>query len=344
MAIKPIVGNIPENVTYIYSTEKVLSSYWEDDALRAGFVGQSVTPAFCSDASNPKTLETGRNWAGTEHWVGNNRIKSKVNEFTRKNDPIAGIKIVSLEIRSEGGRAYKVITPDNYYFDVREDVLMDAMIEVGVSKGGIMNGEYIWAKVGSAMKLVRIGSVLHNALVAATADRVLKKLKHGDLKVGHIYKGKGAKSYVFLGYVDTEKFTCENVVNHTYAGKFKDNKYSRKEIKNGVLLMENSKYIIEQFLKDDLSPYGLEINNSHSFIKDIGEVQLPSNVINKINMMNIAHYEKSIGDSKKYSGFDNQRLIGGFAYYGEFIVVRETGSVYEAPEKFANIINVYNLI
>lgn len=343
MPTKTVVGNIPENVTYIYSHDQKLSSYWEDDSLHAGFVGQTVTPAFCSDASNVKTLETGRSWAGAEHWDGNKRVKGVVKEITKKNDPIKGIKIVGLEIRSEGGRAYKVVTPDNYYFDVREDILMDTMIEAGISKGGILNGEYIWAKVGSAMKLVRVGSLLHKALIVATEDRSLKKLKHGELKFGHIYKGKGAKSYVFLGYVDTEKFIQETVVKQSYGCKAKY-KYLQKEIRNGVLLMEHSAFIMSLFDKGEMTPYGLEINNSHSFIKDIGEVAMPVDVVNKLNIMIANQYEKSINNAKTYPSFSDEHLISSFAYYGEFIVVRESGSKYEIPEKFVDVIKAYNYV
>jgi hypothetical protein len=287
-------------------------------------------------------METGRNWAKEGYWDGSKHVKSPVKEITRKNDPIKGIKIVSLEIRSEGGRAYKVITPDDYYFDVREDVLMDAMIEAGISKGGIMNGSYVWAKVGSAMKLVRVGSLLHDALIAATADRTLKKLKYGELQVGHVYKGKGAKCYLFLGYVDTEKFIQETIERQTYSTPAKY-KYVKKEIRNGLLMLDYKEYTYKQLMNGEASPYCIEINTSHSLIKDVGTVSVPADIVNKINIMCSNGYEKSITDAKKYSGFTNQRLIDSFAYYGACIVVRETGSKYVAPAQYSDIIDEYKL-
>ena len=75
------------------------------------------------------------------------------------------------------------------------------MLTNGIVKG-ILQGEFVWAKVGSEMKLVRIGSVLHSSLIEATKDSKMKKIGQRDLQVGHIYSGKDGRQWIFLGYID----------------------------------------------------------------------------------------------------------------------------------------------
>lgn len=317
MATKPIVGNIPENVTYFSSSTKKLQSYWENDALHAGWVGQEVTPAFCSDTQNVKTMETGRSWANG-YW---NQNKVKVTETNRKNDPIKGIKIISLEKRSEGGRAYKVVTPDNFYFDLREDVLMDTMLNVGIDKDGVLKGTYVWARVGSEMKLVRTGSALHEALVVSTSDRSLKKISYGNLEIGHIYKGKGADQYVFLGYVDCTECGCEQK-RYGY-GMSDPTVYSRTEIRNGLLLW---KYHAPRFRegKTEYDHYYLaDIKTTHSFVKDCGTVEVPDNVIDLISKNAYKAFLESI-TNKSYTITEPHKL-SSFAHLASRMTVRQAG-------------------
>jgi len=327
MATKLIVGNIPENVTYIYSDPKTLSCFWEDDALHGGWEGQEVIPAFCSDSSNAKTMETGKRWAEGGYWA---QKKSAVQETHRKNDPIKGIKIVSLEARGNGGRAYKVVTPDNFFFDVREDVLMDTMLEAGMDKGGILGGEFVWAKVRSEMKLVRVGSALHKALIGATADRSLKKIGYGDLQVGHVYVGKGAKKYVFLGYVDTTRCVAEPD-NSVGWGVRRTYTYHRSEIKNALLLWEQTEFTGEVCEKNI---YQAEVRPSHSFIKDVGTVDLPANIIQKVSKWKTNRYENGVKEDAARYKRDTDYSFDSFPYYSDGILMRPTGTVYAFPEKY----------
>ncbi len=328
MSSKPIVGNIPENVTYFFSATKKLESYWEDDALHAGWVGQEVTPAFCSDSINVKTMETGRNWANG--WW--NQKKVEVKETSRKNDPIKGIKIISLEKRSEGGRAYKVVTLDNFYFDLREDVLMDTMLNAGISKDGILNGTYIWARVRSEMKLVRVGSALHDALLVSTSDRTLKKLSYGNLEVGHIYKGKGAEQFIFLGYVDCSD--CEYEPKRGY-GVSGPATISRTEIRNGLLLWsyDERSFSSGGYSSDFSHIFCAKVKTTHSFVKDCGTVKVPDNVIDIISEEAYKSFIKEINERRTYANAEDSKF-SNFAYQASRITVRKAG---EPERKFSDV-------
>jgi hypothetical protein len=345
MATKTIVGNIPANVTFIYSKKKKLESYWENDALHAGWEGQEVTPAFCSDSSNLKTMETGRNWAARTWRYGEEKGQSY--EYQHKNDPIVGLKIVSLEIRGEGGRAYKVLTPDNYYFDVREDVLMDTMLEVGISAGGLLNGTFVWARVGSEMKLVRVGSKLHDALIVATADRQLKKFRYGELQVGHIYSGKGADKYIFLGYVDTiscEREELRNTSGWSWSHVNASRIYNRtaKDIKNGLLLCKMSEHTKDNKHIDPSNLYGINIKTSHTFIKDWGIVDVPADIITQISewaSQYITSHSKE--DNTKYPNNSENYEDSYFSYQSDLLFAVPTGTQIVIPDKWKAIFGLY---
>lgn len=183
-------GNLPEEITIIYSQHNKNSD--------------GYFPAFISDSKNQKTLYTGRQWAA--------RRNDNVSEKTEKNIPKNGYRINDLVFRNEGGRAYKVITPDGFYVDFREDILLETILEVGISPGGILNGKYLWATIGSQMKLIRDGSKLHQELINLTHNKKLKSIK--KLEIGCIYSKNMEDYFLYLGQIkgyslkeDLKKYT-----------------------------------------------------------------------------------------------------------------------------------------
>jgi hypothetical protein len=340
MSVMPIVGNIPENITYFSSSTKKLESYWENDSLHAGWVGQEVTPAFCSDTTNVKTMDTGRSWAEGGHW---NQNKKPVKEKNIKNDPIKGIRIVSLEKRSEGGRAYKVVTPDNYYFDVREDVLMDTMIEEGIEKNGILNGSFVWARVGAEMKLVRVDSDLHKALVIATADRTLKKFGYGDLEVGHIYKGKSAECYLFLGYVDCSDCNCVDKTERLgiWGRQNSQQILQRTEIVNGLLLSSYSERYHQQH--GLLTNLYTQVKTSHSFIKDLGTVPIPHDIIRIVAEKAYDEYIKDITNPTYIADIEKYKITH-FCYPSKIITLRKGSTPAPAFPKYKDVLDRFTVI
>lgn len=261
-----IIGNIPERVTYFYSSSKKLKTecYWNDPLLKVGWKGQEVIPAFCSDANNEKTCETGKRWAKGYH---QNR---KVESVTRNNESIS-IKILSLEKRSEGGRAYKIVTKENFFFDLREDVLLDTIINCDIIKG-VPIGRFIWAKVGSQMKLVRIDSDLHKALIESTDDKKKKTIPQKDLEIGGIYRGKNKEKYVFIGFFDVD-FLHEDYRNMIVR---------IHRIKNQMLFY----HIVDEYESDkkvEWNSFGFEFKKSaSSFIEKVGQKKITDELIEKI--------------------------------------------------------------
>lgn len=185
-----MIGNIPEKIVYISRPATKINWEWDDFERKHIQTGEEVLPTFVADPSKPKTVETGISWASVCK-------DDKIIQEILDNKPFH-IRILSLEKRNQGGRAYKAILDfKNYYVDLREDVLLDAIIESGISKGGIPNAEFIWGKVGSQMKLVRVDSELHSELIKTTEDG--KKSKVSNVEIGGVYKNKKGEFSVYLG-------------------------------------------------------------------------------------------------------------------------------------------------
>jgi hypothetical protein len=186
------MGKIPTNLKYIsQAVKQTVKTTW--DNFGGTIFTVVVSPTFVVDAESEKTIETAKAWAGRNHTV-----------IDMPNDPITDVKIVGLSYRSEGGRAYKVVFgQDNYYADLREDVLLDAILNVGINPGGLMNGSYIWVKNGSQMKLIRYGSDLHNYFAEESVKVKEPNIANKDLVVNGIYENRYGQKYVYLGRVST---------------------------------------------------------------------------------------------------------------------------------------------
>ena len=255
--------------------EKVTFS-WDDDEDNKPLEVGTVRPIYISDAKNKKTQETGKTWAGTS-------IKTE-----RKNDPFQ-LHILNLEHRSKGGRAYKCVDLHNNYFDMREDVLMDTIRHCTITNG-VPEAEFVWGKVKSEMKVVRVGSDLYNALIGANVMDATKVVNIKDIKVGDKMQAKNGEVAVFLGFVNAQeaKVVYEKVAAGYPVGSYmKDGEWQRVEsiddVKGVQLWFEVPDYekgrTVAQIFSKKSDGYGLrfyylKFKKSHSY-----KVKLGSEVI-----------------------------------------------------------------
>ena len=182
---------------------------------------------FPAESKNKRTNETGLNWAtGMYEWAEDAdgksirdengrhvKLKGAVSQFQVDNVPVSAI-LESLEIRGEGGRAYKVRVPElsNLYFDLREDQLMATILEAGIEKGGLLKGKYVFGVAGSQMKLILVGSQLHKNMILSTKERGKKKLtklipgnSYQSRTKTKLYLGRINKQYIFYDYCYNDK-------------------------------------------------------------------------------------------------------------------------------------------
>jgi hypothetical protein len=200
-----IDGIIPKQITYVSGPQTLMEIDLGADETTDKQEKQLVSPTFVS--TTDKTLITARKW------IGHKRIReynpetreyyhdhSPVLELTVDNKPIDNIRIIGLERRGNGGRAYKILIDDLYLVDLREDVLMDTMNQHGIDPGRKLKGRYIWAKIGSQTKLIMVEGEVEKELQKTTEIKEKQQeIESKDLVVGGIYKMK-SKAMIFFGY------------------------------------------------------------------------------------------------------------------------------------------------
>jgi len=168
---------------------------------------------------------TARRWADTSTYDHTTRqyVKNGEPEFLeRTNDPFS-ITIIDLDVRSEGGRAYKVIDSQDRCFDLREDQVLEVFKHSGVHAGGQVPGQFVWGILGSQMRMVLVGGDLYAEMLKQAED--LKNAKRDQalgrtptestLKVGRIYRKRDKSLHLFLGRVKAPTTTLQKDT-HTF--------------------------------------------------------------------------------------------------------------------------------
>lgn len=229
-------GQIPKDIIFIYRNAIDVVRKWEDTVTEES--KENVKEAFITDATNQKTIASGLKWAtqSSYNYATQKTVAGVAHQLQKPNDPISGVRVFTLEIRGQGGRAYKCITPDGFYVDMREDVLLDTIIKCGIKKNGVLNGKFVFARHGSQMKLVRVGSALHDALTDATERRDMPVIPDKELKPGGLYQNKRGDRAIFLGYGDYEQFSNIPIYkNEQRRYSWEPNAVSHYEVKRQVV-------------------------------------------------------------------------------------------------------------
>jgi len=327
-----MIGNIPEKVIFIDKVPQQIDWEWDDFQRKTVKVGPTVIPLFVADPLKPKTIETGMSWASGRYW--NDDKGHKPSQLEVENKPIK-VKIISLEKRSEGGRAYKVMFgQNNYYVDLREDVLLDCILECKIEKG-VPNCEFIWGKVGSQMKLVCVGSELHQELIQATEDGKKSKVSKSNMEVGGVYRNKKDELSIYLGDYWCFTFEQEHPDGH-YWGE-KNTIYKNLGFVKRQLWLEISKWRSDKsggFNENDVDWCYYHVKNvkKATVIEKVGQFNIPTNWREQV----IQSVDKSY--SEHQNRYDNQRSLTEiannrlyYAPYYNFVPVIETPNFSESP-------------
>jgi hypothetical protein len=270
------------------------------------------------------------------------------------NEPIAGIRLVDLEYRGNGGRAYKVVLPCGYYVDLREDILLELARSVGISEGGILNGEYIWIRMPGGMKLVRIGSSYYENIIKMVKkeeeNKEKKLLSKTKLQVGNVYR-VGRSYYVFLGFVSTiGAKKARGSANTTY-------------IKHNKACLWYNCYagttnVLQSIQADLTSQY--KTNTHYTEIKTsmikavdlVDQITIPTDVVEGARQATLADIQKDIANYTSnpktastswygYSSYDSQeyrhkRLVETIEYHLEKALMVPYGEKIEVPSMISD--------
>lgn len=171
----------------------------------------TVADTFPYNPESKTAPDTARRWADNTRWdhVARQQVKGPDPVFVeRANEPFT-ITITDLDVRSEGGRAYKAVDEEGRRFDLREDQVLEIFCHTGILPGGAVPGEFVWGVLGSQMRMVLVGGDLHTEM-AKQGDE-LKDFKNrqalgmtpteSTLAFGHVYRKRDQSFHVFLGRV-----------------------------------------------------------------------------------------------------------------------------------------------
>lgn len=198
------LGKIPKKLVYYCRPETQVRFRWSDVGFEDTTAADvTAIPMFVADADNPKTNNTAKAWAEQYRWswgADGKRVESTkpFETVERENTPVSNVRIIGLDIRGQGGRAYQALIDEKYLVDMREDVMLDTMLNVGMGVNAVLPGEYIFAQIGAEMKLIRVGSKLHEMMIATTSFGEKKIID--TLIPGRIYSSK-TKTVLYLGEV-----------------------------------------------------------------------------------------------------------------------------------------------
>ena len=125
--------------------------------------------AYVTDAKSTAALGTATLWAGREYPGPGHTLRPTI--ITVKNNPIPSLRVLDIDFRGEGGRAWKVETPEGFYVDLREDVFIECLRARCAMKnspcGGLrIYGPFRWVKWGSQMRLALMDSDLYREIAA----------------------------------------------------------------------------------------------------------------------------------------------------------------------------------
>lgn len=220
------VGYIPESVIYVCRKPTAFTTHWNGESwysrsgedrsnisLDLSNATQEQATLFQKDvistfpvSADPKNLEsrmlTARQWASGVYYGRWNKspLPDAHKEIIKENKPFT-VQIVGLDVRSEGGRAYKVVDTEGHMFDLREDIAFETLMKEGCSPNGHLNCQFLWGVVRSSMKLIRENSLLHQALLRASDRRTKEVIPVTDLIPGRVYQAKNLDKKIFVGWI-----------------------------------------------------------------------------------------------------------------------------------------------
>lgn len=288
---------LSEKILYVCKEPTEFKTTFDDDDT--AIITTTAMPAFPVDPTNEKTIKTARSWAIDRYSSDLNKPHLEAETMNLVNK----VQVVHLEHRGNGGRAYKVIVDDNFYVDMREDVILESMLNLGIEKGGYLNGEYVWARFGSQIKLIRKGSALYDNAVKAQEESLRKKVSAKELIIGEVYDNIQGK-YIFLGFANAGLLSYKRdgwrsnryVITKQSKGKvqlwlyvsYGEKKFSST---NDVLDYVNNHYWGVECLKSK-TVYKSKDNTKHIFGDDLID-KLRETLISKITREDEVYYKFS---------------------------------------------------
>ena len=195
---------IPDKIIIVSKSTKTDSGYY---------------PAFIVPSDNKKILETALRWATS--------VRSHPVQVEIENKPCKA-KIIGLDFRGNGGRAWQVVIYDKYLVDLREDTLLEILKD-----GKVLNGEteenLVWVRLGGQSKMVVENGKTYKC-IREEELKAVEKVKNKKLITNPIemkYYKNEYYCYLYLGKLKNKDgdILYGKVQFYTFGGNFSLNDY-----------------------------------------------------------------------------------------------------------------------
>ena len=235
-----MTGYIPKTVTIYQRDNKEKVSSWKFDFILSGIQPNDleIFPSMVvPDKAKSSSHSTAKKWAGY-----NNKLYTS---SVVPNDP-QEYRLLNLKIRSEGGRAWKVVDSQERYFDLREDSLLFSLLNDGCKPNGTLARKLIWGVCGSQTKLIPVDSPIHTSLLKLSEDKEAKRNPHASLQPGWLYKEAAGGYAIYVGPVNYLTMDTSNYA-YSYVTGYQIKVNSVKEMTNGQAWLSLLQYKNETF-------------------------------------------------------------------------------------------------
>lgn len=310
--MKLFSGILPDNVVIVKGATKniTLGSQWQDKKFKTSLI---VQPSLVIENNNQRSLTYAKNLFQNNYTVE-----------TWQNLPIKNIQICSVNYN----QTYKIIA-NGLYLNAPADLITDGMLRSGLKKGGILEGEFIFAKVGQYLRLIKINSDLHKAIIELQERSKLKKIKSKELEVGSTYIDKRGNHFLYLGFVDTQ------ALHYHYRKEYLtfDSHYVHK-LYLSIAIPENNEKNISSLLKSIVQNEEkflsiCQLRASHSFILKVGQLKKFNNLIDKIRdaaRQEIKNCIVEYAQTKDKNTYNAHNLSYDISYLSKFANMSKSGA------------------
>jgi hypothetical protein len=159
-------------------------------------------PAFIVPDDSDAFKATAGKWASETEYGGTAKA---FDTHGFDNEPFTDLRWVGIESRKDSGVVYKVLTPEGWLVDLRQDVVIECLLEGDIKTknwpqgiGTYFTAEFIWVVMGSQSRLVRVGSKLYEEIMESQVLRGMGPISERDLEVGGIYQKSNGNEVVII--------------------------------------------------------------------------------------------------------------------------------------------------
>lgn len=279
-----------------------------------------------------------------------------------ENKPMSGIRLVGRSYHGNVPDQFLVLLPNGLLVEMETDSFMEVMLNEGIKPGGILPGEWIWARVPGTMKLVRLGTGFHQALLDYENRESVPLYSVKEMNVGRAYKNAEGNVAIFLGFINTltmhlrvhpeDKEKTKRSRRYRYNSDEQQVRYDVSFNKAELATLwcqswytsdlEKYRNEITKFISDK-KPYYIKAIKKHNYIEelDVAKFAVPDDII--MQTRNNAEHSM-IEQLKRVAHNESRKLLGYSMHKQTDINLHSYTPTYEAAKSVRQYATMVNMV